>query len=86
MFTEKELVDLTIAIGLMNAYNRLAIGFRREHLSTVSRGPRRASYLSDVPLWKGTVLDERRGSRTEHHVDAGNRRSAASEPAAGSDA
>jgi AhpD family alkylhydroperoxidase len=28
-FGEKELVDLTIAIGLMNAYNRLAIGFRR---------------------------------------------------------
>ena len=27
-FAEKELVDLTIAIGLMNAYNRLAIGFR----------------------------------------------------------
>src|ERR1700752_1535755 len=27
-FQEKELVDLTIAIGLMNAYNRLAIGFR----------------------------------------------------------
>ena len=27
-FDEKELVDLTIAIGLMNAYNRLAIGFR----------------------------------------------------------
>jgi AhpD family alkylhydroperoxidase len=27
-FTEKELVDLTIAIGLMNTYNRLAIGFR----------------------------------------------------------
>ncbi|MGY3603560.1 carboxymuconolactone decarboxylase family protein [Bradyrhizobium sp. Leo121] len=25
---EKELVDLTIAIGLMNVYNRLAIGFR----------------------------------------------------------
>ena len=25
---EKELADLTIAIGLMNAYNRLAIGFR----------------------------------------------------------
>lgn len=25
---EKELVDLTIAVGLMNAYNRLAIGFR----------------------------------------------------------
>jgi AhpD family alkylhydroperoxidase len=28
VFSEKELVDLTIAIGLMNAYNRLAIGFR----------------------------------------------------------
>jgi alkylhydroperoxidase family enzyme len=25
---EKELVDLTIAISLMNAYNRFAIGFR----------------------------------------------------------
>ena len=28
VFSEKELVDLTIAIGLMNTYNRLAIGFR----------------------------------------------------------
>jgi len=28
VFEEKELVDLTIAIGLMNAYNRMAIGFR----------------------------------------------------------
>jgi AhpD family alkylhydroperoxidase len=28
VFNEKELVDLTIAIGLMNTYNRLAIGFR----------------------------------------------------------
>ena len=28
VFSEKELVDLTIAIGLMNAYNRLGIGFR----------------------------------------------------------
>ena len=28
VFDEKKLVDLTIAIGLMNAYNRLAIGFR----------------------------------------------------------
>jgi AhpD family alkylhydroperoxidase len=27
-FTDKELVDLTIAIGLMNAYNRLSITFR----------------------------------------------------------
>jgi alkylhydroperoxidase family enzyme len=28
LFEEKELVDLTIAISVMNAYNRLAIGFR----------------------------------------------------------
>jgi AhpD family alkylhydroperoxidase len=28
VFTEKELADLTIAIGLMNTYNRMAIGFR----------------------------------------------------------
>jgi AhpD family alkylhydroperoxidase len=28
VFSEKELTDLTIAIGLMNTYNRLAIGFR----------------------------------------------------------
>src|SRR5687767_12198379 len=27
-FSEKELADLTIAIGLMNAYNRLAVSFR----------------------------------------------------------
>lgn len=27
-FDDKELVDLTIAIGMMNAYNRLAISFR----------------------------------------------------------
>jgi AhpD family alkylhydroperoxidase len=27
-FDDKQLVDLTIAIGLMNAYNRLAISFR----------------------------------------------------------
>ncbi|MNT84474.1 hypothetical protein D3C72_2244870 [compost metagenome] len=28
-FNEKELADLTMAISLMNAYNRLAISFRR---------------------------------------------------------
>ena len=28
-FTDKELADLTIAIGLINAYNRIAISFRR---------------------------------------------------------
>ena len=29
VFTEKELSDLTMAIALMNSYNRLAISFRR---------------------------------------------------------
>lgn len=29
VFSEKELSDLTMAISLMNAYNRLAISFRR---------------------------------------------------------
>ena len=28
VFDRKRLADLTIAIGLMNAYNRLAISFR----------------------------------------------------------
>jgi AhpD family alkylhydroperoxidase len=28
-FSEEEIVDLTIAVGLMNAFNRLAIAFRR---------------------------------------------------------
>jgi AhpD family alkylhydroperoxidase len=29
VFSQKEIVDLTIAIGLMNTYNRIAIGLRR---------------------------------------------------------
>jgi AhpD family alkylhydroperoxidase len=29
VFDEKQLVDLTIAISLMNSYNRMAISFRR---------------------------------------------------------
>ena len=33
VFSEKELADLTIAIGLMNAYNRLAISFRQTPVS-----------------------------------------------------
>ncbi len=28
-FTERERVDLTLAVGLINTYNRLAIGFRK---------------------------------------------------------
>lgn len=36
VFSDKELSDLSIAIGLMNAYNRLAIGFRRPPDSAAS--------------------------------------------------
>ncbi len=36
-FGQKEIVDLTIAIGLMNTYNRLAIGFRRPPEAALSR-------------------------------------------------
>jgi AhpD family alkylhydroperoxidase len=32
-FGEKQLVDLTIAVGLMNAYNRVAISFRATPMS-----------------------------------------------------
>lgn len=28
IFDEKQLVDLTVAVGLMNAYNRMTISFR----------------------------------------------------------
>lgn len=38
-FTDKEIADLTIAVGLINAYNRIAISFRREPSgSTVEHG------------------------------------------------
>lgn len=33
VFNEKQLTDLTIAIGVMNAYNRMAISFRTTPLS-----------------------------------------------------
>ena len=36
-FTEKQLADLTIAVGLMNAYNRLAISFRATPLAAASQ-------------------------------------------------
>jgi AhpD family alkylhydroperoxidase len=35
VFSDKELADLTIAIGLMNAYNRMAIGFRTTPLAVI---------------------------------------------------
>ncbi|BCG02577.1 alkyl hydroperoxide reductase AhpD (plasmid) [Paraburkholderia sp. PGU19] len=36
VFSERELADLTMAISLMNAYNRLAISFRRTPDSVLS--------------------------------------------------
>jgi AhpD family alkylhydroperoxidase len=36
VFNEKELVDLTMAIGVMNVYNRLAISFRRTPQSALA--------------------------------------------------
>ncbi len=35
-FTEKQLADLTISVGLMNAYNRLAISFRATPLAAAA--------------------------------------------------
>jgi AhpD family alkylhydroperoxidase len=37
VFDDRELADLTIAIGLMNAYNRLAIGFRTTPLAVIHK-------------------------------------------------
>lgn len=42
-FNEKQLVDLTIAIGVMNAYNRLAISFRTTPLTVVKRSRQSAT-------------------------------------------
>lgn len=36
IFTEKEIVDLTIAIGVMNTFNRIAISFRRPPEATLA--------------------------------------------------
>jgi AhpD family alkylhydroperoxidase len=35
-FSEKETVDLTIAVGLMNTFNRIAIAFRKQPQSTLA--------------------------------------------------
>ena len=36
VFDDKELVDLTLAVGLMNTYNRLAISFRAPPLAAAN--------------------------------------------------
>jgi len=37
VFNERELVDLTIATGLMNAYNRMAISFRNTPQAAIEK-------------------------------------------------
>ena len=37
VFEERELVDLTIAIGLMNVYNRMAISFRNTPQAVIEK-------------------------------------------------
>ncbi|WP_375314420.1 carboxymuconolactone decarboxylase family protein [Bradyrhizobium sp. A5] len=37
VFDERELVDLTIAIGLMNTYNRMAISFRKTPQAAIEK-------------------------------------------------
>jgi AhpD family alkylhydroperoxidase len=41
VFSEKELVDLTIAISLMNAYNRMAISFRNTPQAAIKNQEKR---------------------------------------------
>ena len=40
VFSEKELADLTLGIGLINVYNRLAISFRKTPPSLVASRPK----------------------------------------------
>jgi AhpD family alkylhydroperoxidase len=46
VFEEKELVDLTIAIGLMNAYNRMSISFRSTPQAALEKQDRARSRSS----------------------------------------
>ena len=43
VFAEKELVDLTLAIGLMNTYNRMAISFRNTPQAVVEQQAKTAA-------------------------------------------
>ena len=56
IFSEKELADLTIAIGLMNAYNRLAIGFRNTPSAVRNVDAARCGeYRNDLSMVDGTA-------------------------------
>jgi phage terminase small subunit len=58
-FTEKEMVDLTIAIGLMNVFNRIAIGFGCDPASRSSNSKQEMSHDCDE---KRDRQPRRRGS------------------------
>jgi AhpD family alkylhydroperoxidase len=49
VFNEKQLADLTIAIGLMNAYNRLAISFRTTPLAVAKYSEEQRSTARTTP-------------------------------------
>lgn len=56
-FAEKELVDLTVAIASINAWNRMAISFRAEHRGQASAAPT-PTVQDDVPDDEGKVSVE----------------------------
>jgi multicomponent Na+:H+ antiporter subunit G len=82
------LIGTAIQLGDFGAFIRVACIGAFVLLTTPVSGLviARASYFSDVPLWKGTVLDERRGAGRERPGGAGDRRPGGSDPIAGSDA
>lgn len=67
-FAEKEVVDLTLAIASINAWNRMAIAFRVEWDATRARGAAPASDVDDIAV--STALSED-GERAEIIDDEG---------------
>jgi hypothetical protein len=53
VFGEKQLADLTIAISLMNAYNRIAISFRATPLALTQHDDKTAAHLDQRGLRTG---------------------------------
>ncbi len=51
-FSERELADLSIAIAMINAWNRLAIGARVAHPSDLKRQPEAAAGEEERPLMR----------------------------------
>jgi AhpD family alkylhydroperoxidase len=49
VFNEKQLADLTIAIGMMNAYNRLSVSFRTTPLAVAKHSGEQRSTARTTP-------------------------------------